>query len=247
MAYQTVFKRYEIKYMITSEQKQKVLDAMKPHMKSDKYGRTTIRNLYFDTDTYILIRRSIEKPTYKEKMRIRSYGRAEPDSTVFVELKKKYKHIVYKRRVPLPEQEAMEWIGGKHNYQKQTQIFDEIDYFLDYYKTLHPTVFLSYEREAFYANDGSDFRVTFDDTILCRQEDLSLKSDVYGTPILPEGLVLMEIKCSGGIPLWMAHILSEEHIYKTSFSKYGTAYRTMIFPQLQRVDAHNIKEEICNA
>ena len=112
MAFQTVFKRYEIKYMITLEQKAKVLDAMKPYMKLDKYGRTTIRNIYYDTDTYLLIRRSIEKPTYKEKLRIRSYGRAEPNSTVFVELKKKYKHVVYKRRISLPNNEAMGWLSG---------------------------------------------------------------------------------------------------------------------------------------
>ncbi|MDO5124642.1 MAG: polyphosphate polymerase domain-containing protein [Eubacteriales bacterium] len=232
MAFQTVFKRYELKYMLTLEQKAKVLAAMEPYMKLDKYGRTTIRNIYYDTDTYLLIRRSIEKPAYKEKLRIRSYSKADADSTVFVELKKKYKSVVYKRRISLPEEEAMEWISGEGHCHKHTQIANEIDYFLDYYKTLHPAVFLSYEREAFYARDGSDFRVTFDDNILCRQEDLSLESEVYGTPILSEGKVLMEIKCSGGIPLWMVHVLSEEHIYKTSYSKYGTAYRTMIFPQL---------------
>ncbi len=242
MAFQTVFKRYEIKYLITTEQKQKVLAAMMPHMKLDKYGRTTIRNLYFDTDTYLLIRRSIEKPTYKEKLRIRSYSQVDSNGTVFVELKKKYKHVVYKRRVSLPEREAMEWIGKERHCQKCTQISEEIDYFLDYYETLHPTVFLSYEREAFYANDGSDFRVTFDDTVLCRQEDLSLRSEVYGTPILPEGMVLMEVKCSGAIPLWMTDIFSKEHIYKTAFSKYGTAYRTMIFPQLHSAGAYNSKE-----
>lgn len=242
MAFQTVFKRYEIKYMITLEQKAKVLEAMKPYMKLDRYGRTTIRNIYYDTDTYLLIRRSIEKPAYKEKLRIRSYGRAEPDSTVFVELKKKYKHVVYKRRISLPETEAIKWLSGEHHCGKYTQISEEVDYFLDYYKTLHPTVFLSYEREAFYANDSSDFRVTFDDTILCRQEDLSLGSEVYGTPILPEGMVLMEIKCSRGIPLWMTKILSEEHVYKTSFSKYGTAYQTIIFPQL--CGAHKTTMEV---
>lgn len=247
MAFQTVFKRYEIKYRITLEQKRKVLDAMKPHMKPDKYGRTTIRNLYFDTDTYLLIRRSIEKPTYKEKLRIRSYGIAKPDSTVFVELKKKYKHVVYKRRISLPNNEAMGWLSGERHTDKYTQISNEIDYFMDYYGTLHPTAFLSYEREAFYANDGSDFRVTFDDTVLCRQEDLSLESEVYGTPILPEGMVLMEIKCSGGIPLWMTQVLSKEHIYKTSFSKYGTAYKTLIFPQTHTINKHNMLEVAINA
>ena len=232
MAVQTVFKRYELKYMLTKEQKEIITAAMVPYMKLDKFGRTTIRNIYYDTDTYLLIRRSIEKPAYKEKLRIRSYDRANPDSTVFLELKKKYDHVVYKRRVFLPEAEALNWISGEKPCQKHTQISEEVDYFLDHYKTLHPAVFLSYEREAYFSKDGSDFRVTFDDNILCRQEDLSLESDVYGTPILPEGNVLMEIKCSGGIPLWMTSVLSEQHIYKTSFSKYGTAYKNVIFPQL---------------
>ena len=232
MAFQTVFKRYEIKYMLTQEQKEKMLQAMEPYMSLDKYGCTTIRNIYFDTDNYQLIRHSIEKPTYKEKLRIRSYGKADPDSTVFVELKKKYQDVVYKRRISLPEAEAMEWVCGGRHCSKDTQISEEVDYFLNYYKTLHPAVFLSYEREAFYSKDGSDFRVTFDDTILCRQEDLSLESEVYGTPILPEGMVLMEIKCSASIPLWMTHVLSNEHLFKTSFSKYGTVYQTIIFPKL---------------
>ncbi len=243
MAFQTVFKRYELKYMLTLEQKEKVLQAMEQYMSLDKYGRTTIRNIYFDTDNYRLIRRSIDKPVYKEKLRIRSYGKATPDSTVFVELKKKYKSVVYKRRISLPEEEAMEWVLGEKHCRKETQISEEVDYFLDYYETLHPAVFLSYEREAYYSKDGSDFRVTFDDTILCRQDDLSLESEVYGTDILPEGMVLMEIKCSGGIPMWMLQVLSKEHIYKTSFSKYGTAYKTMIYPKLNNNKEKEYKEE----
>lgn len=233
MAYQTIFKRYELKYMLTKEQKDHVVRAIEPFMALDEYGRTTIRNIYFDTDSYRLIRHSIEKPAYKEKLRIRSYSQANPDSTVFVELKKKYKHIVYKRRISLTEKDAMEWICGEHACRKKTQITDEIDYFLAYYETLHPTVFLSYEREAYYTKEPGDFRVTFDDTILCRQNDLSLESEIYGTPLLDDDMTLMEIKCSGAVPLWMVHILSEEQIYKTSFSKYGTAYQHMIFPKLK--------------
>lgn len=239
MAYQTVFKRYELKYLLTQEQKRKILEAMAPYMALDEFGRTTIRNIYFDTNNYRLVRHSIAKPAYKEKLRIRSYHQAVPGSTVFVELKKKYNQVVYKRRVSLPEEEAMEWVCKEHLGSMSNQIAKEIDYFLDYYEALRPAVFLSYEREAFYSMDQSDFRVTFDDTILCRQHDLSLESEVYGTPLLPEGMVLMEIKCSGGIPLWMTHALSEEHIYKTSFSKYGTAYQTIIFPKL--------KETVCYA
>ena len=247
MAVQTVFKRYELKYLLTMAQKETVLKAMQPYMTLDKYGKTTIRNLYYDTDTYLLIRRSIEKPAYKEKLRIRSYSRIDADSTAFVELKKKYKSVVYKRRISLPYTDATAWLSREKHPAKHTQIANEIDYFLEYYGSLHPTVFLSYEREAYYCNDGSDFRVTFDNNILCRQEELSLDSEVYGTSILPEGKVLMEIKCSGGIPLWMTHVLSEEKIYKTSFSKYGTAYGMLIFPKTHATNSYHMLEVATNA
>lgn len=231
MAYQAVFQRYELKYLLTREQKAAVLAAMEPHMALDRYGRTTIRNIYFDTDSYRLIRRSIERPVYKEKLRIRSYQRVTPDGTVFVELKKKFDSVVYKRRLSLPETEALDWVCGKAHCAQHTQISDEIDYFMGYYETLHPVVFLSYEREAYFCREGGDFRVTFDENILCRQEELSLEAGIWGTPLLDEGMALMEIKCSGGIPLWMSHVLAQEHIYKTSFSKYGTAYEKMILPK----------------
>lgn len=236
MAYQAIFKRYELKYILSLEQKERLLEAMEPFMALDQYGRTTIRNIYFDTDTYRLIRHSIEKPVYKEKLRIRSYTKATSDSPVFVELKKKFDSVVYKRRLSLPEQTAMTWICGRDNFETfateatNAQIAAEIDYFKNFYETLHPTVFLSYEREAYYTRDGSDFRVTFDDNILCRQDHLTLTADPGGVPLLEDGTVLMEIKTAGGIPLWMTNVLSKEKINKTTFSKYGTAYQKIIFP-----------------
>lgn len=233
MTYQTVFKRYEIKFLLTREQKEKIVKAMKPYMALDKYGRTTIRNIYFDTDNFRLIRHSIEKPNYKEKLRIRSYDKAGADSPVFVELKKKYDSVVYKRRISMAQEKAMKWVEGEKTCGNSTQISEEIDYFLSYYQTLRPTVFLSYEREAYYSLCGDDFRITFDENILCRQEDLSLESDVWGVPILENNMVVMEVKCSKGIPLWLTQVLSKEHIYKTSFSKYGTAYQTIIYPKLK--------------
>lgn len=245
MPFQTVFKRYELKYLLTENEKQKILEKIAPYMELDKYGRTTIRNLYYDTDSYLLIRRSIEKPVYKEKLRIRSYSQASPDSTVFVEIKKKFNRVVYKRRVALPERYATEWLSGETPLENKTQISKEIDYFLEHYGNLHPTVFLSYEREAYFAKDGSDFRITFDDNVLARQTGLSLTQGVGGTPILPTGTVLMEIKCSGGIPMWMVEILSKNRIYKTSFSKYGTAYRNLIFPKLnKRTEKEKVYERI---
>ena len=246
MAFQTVFKRYELKYLLTPTQKNKILEAMSPYMELDKYGRSCIRNIYLDTDNYRLIRRSIEKPVYKEKLRIRSYSQANAESTVFVELKKKFEKVVYKRRLPLSEADAMAWVCRERPCPTATQISREIDYFIDFYGVLKPTVFLSYEREAYYDVSGSDFRVTFDENVLCRKTDLSLCADAFGTPILPEGTVLMELKCSGGIPLWMQRVLSSEKIYKTSFSKYGTAYSTLIFPEIYLPNSEKSKESLKN-
>jgi hypothetical protein len=228
MAYQAVFKRYELKYLMTRKQQKAVLEAMLPYMKLDDFGHTTIRNIYFDTDSYRLARRSIEKPIYKEKLRIRSYKQATEIDKVFVELKKKYDEVVYKRRESITLNDMENWLGNGAGFPKKTQIGREIDYFFEYYKTLAPKVFLSYEREAFYSIDGSDFRVTFDENILARMEELSLASDVWGEKLIDDNMVLMEIKTSGGIPLWMTKVLTQQKIYKTSFSKYGTAYENMI-------------------
>ena len=227
MAYQMTFERYELKYLLTQQEKEFLLETMRTHMKLNAYGRTTIRNIYFDTDTFRVIRHSLEKPVYKEKLRIRSYHPVYATDPVFVELKKKYKSVVYKRRLQLPEQDVMESFQTGNPLPVHSQIGKEIQYFRDYYETLHPTVFLSYEREAYYALDGSDFRVTFDENILYRRKDFSLGSDIYGSSILGENKVLMEIKTSGGIPLWMSEILTRNHLYKTSFSKYGSAYQHM--------------------
>ena len=134
----------------------------------------------------------------------------------------------------MSEYQAMNWLCNRSLEGYDTQIREEVDYFLEYYKTLRPVIFLSYEREAYFSKDGSDFRVTFDDHIFFRETDLSLSAEVGGISLLEEGKCLMEIKCSGGIPLWMTHMLSEEQIYKTSFSKYGTAYQKYIFPRIMK-------------
>lgn len=233
MAYQTTFKRYELKYLLARREKEEIMKAMRPYMKLDSYGRATIRNIYFDTDTFLLIRRSLEKPVYKEKLRIRSYKPVHTTEPVFVEIKKKYNSVVYKRRLQLPEQEVMDCFRKGIPLPVHSQIGAEIQYFHDYYKNLNPTVFLSYEREAWYSLDGSDFRVTFDENILYRREDFSLGSKIYGIPLIESYQTLMEIKTSGGIPLWMGQALTRNHLYKTSFSKYGSAYQHILAEQKQ--------------
>lgn len=228
MAYQATFQRYELKYLLTARQKEAILQAMAPYMELDRYGRTVIRNIYFDTDSFRLIRRSLEKPAYKEKLRVRSYQRANADDPVFVELKKKYKSVVYKRRLTLSQGQAMNCFCYDLPLPVHSQIAQEVEYFRSYYGGLRPVVFLSYEREAFYSLDGGDFRVTFDENILYRQHDLSLGSEAYGAPLLASGQTLMEIKTAGGLPLWMSHTLNRLRVYQTSFSKYGLAYQQMM-------------------
>lgn len=222
--------------MITADQKDRILKAMEPYMEPDSFGQSSVRNIYFDTDDFVLARHSIAKPDFKEKLRVRSYSKADADSTVFVELKRKFDGVVYKRRVGLPERDAMNWMAGSDDpsIKKESgsaQVASEIEYFRNLYSGLKPVLYLSYDRTAYRmksgmsaADGGAGFRVTFDSNILCREGDLSLRSEACGTPILEGGKFLMELKCPGAIPMWMTAVLSEERLYKTSFSKYGTAY-----------------------
>lgn len=233
MAFETRFSRYELKYLLTEQQQHRIMQLLSTHFIPDKYGVSTIRNIYFDTDNFRLIRRSIEKPVYKEKLRIRSYCQASDNSLVFAELKKKYKHTVYKRRIAMTEQQALLWICDRKKSFEENQISKEIDYFVDYYTELAPKVLLYYTRKAFYSTEQPDLRITFDRDIKCRYLDLSLHSDLWGTPLLDSNKVLMEIKCGGAIPLWLANVLSEQGIFRTSFSKYGTAYQNIIYPKFK--------------
>ena len=225
MAYQNVFERYEIKYFLNKSQKKALLEEMEGRMWLDQYGRTTIRNIYYDTDSFRLIRDSLDHPVYKEKLRIRSYQRAEIGDMVFVEIKKKFEDIVYKRRVAMPKLAAENWIDFKKDIPFKTQITSEIDYFVNFYEGLEAKAFLSYEREAYSDKKDPEFRLTLDENILARDTDLDLGSDIWGQSLLPRGITLMEVKISGAMPLWMAQFLSNNNIQKISYSKYGTYYR----------------------
>jgi len=218
-----VFKRYETKFMLTDADAQRLYPLIHERMRGDEHKNTQICNLYFDTPDYRMIRASVEKPIFKEKLRLRSYGVPRESDLCFAEIKRKYDHTVYKRRIALTERDAMEYLTGKA-HAPDSQISREIDYILAYYKNLLPTLFLSYEREAFFDKSDPTLRLTLDRNILWRTEDVRLSSGVYGTPLLSDSEVLMEVKSSGAIPLWLTSFLSERKIYKRSFSKYGTVY-----------------------
>ena len=226
---QMVFKRYEIKYRLTDAQRKRLERVMAAHMVPDEYGPSTVRNIYFDTPTRLLARRSAEHPLYKEKIRIRSYGPATEASPVFLELKKKCEGIVYKRRCTLPLGEALGLLCGTR--EPQTQIEREIAFAAGRYQGLAPAMMVAYDREAYYAADDHEFRMTFDRAVRCRWEDVRLASDTQGHLLTPEGTSLLEVKCAAGMPLWLAEFLSAEGIFKAHFSKYGAA---VLLEQQQR-------------
>lgn len=228
-----IFKRREMKYKLTVAQYELLQSVMQEYMTLDQYGVHTIQNLYFDTEDYLLIRRSIEKPRYKEKLRVRAYGMANEQSTVFVELKKKFKGIVYKRRVAMTDKQAHEFLAGQLPADHPSQIIKEIDYFMHFYKNLRPRVLLSYQREAYFGKEDPNFRMTFDQKVLVRDQDIDLSKAPYGDPILPSNTVLLEVKTNLGLPRWLLDFFSEHHIFKTSFSKYGTAYQNILRHKVQ--------------
>ena len=234
MAYQSVFKRYEIKFLLSAAQYELVLAAVEQHMTPDRYGRTTICNVYYDTENYRMIRRSVEKPVYKEKLRLRSYGPVTDGSAVFVELKKKYNAVVYKRRLSAPEDAAKQWLSGGAA-PEDSQIAREIGYVRDHYGDLQPRMYISYTRRAYFGKEDPSLRITFDTDIRCRQEQLTLASQPGGTAVLDPALVLMEVKTPGAIPLWLTPTLTKHRIYKVSFSKYGTAYEKLLKGELRHV------------
>lgn len=222
-AVQKVFKRREVKFLVTDEQRATIELAASAHMEADAWGATTVCNVYYDTPTSLLIRRSTEKPRYKEKIRIRSYGRREPGAPVFVELKKKFKGVVYKRRAVMDEDRAAALLAGHGD--PQTQIEREIDFAVRRYDGLAPACYIAYDREAHYAVDDHEFRMTFDRNVRARWDDLDLTAPTQGEQLLPEGVSIMELKCGGAIPLWMVRTLDELGLRKASFSKYGNAWK----------------------
>ena len=229
MGYQMTFKRYEMKYMLTQAQKEALLQVMEPYMALDQYGRTTIQNLYYDTDSFRLVRRSMERPEYKEKLRVRSYGTAKEMDNVFVEIKKKYDGVVYKRRIVLPAREAALYLKSGL-LTKPSQISREINW-LRNRLPLKPKVFIGYDREAYAGIKGienPELRVTFDTNLRYREDRLDLRKGDDGYPLLDSGKILMEIKIPGAAPLWLARLLSENDIHMTSFSKYGTYYQSVV-------------------
>lgn len=232
--FQGIFKRYEKKYLLNERQYRELMTFLSDKMTVDQYGKTKICNIYFDTPSHLLVRRSIEKPKYKEKLRLRTYGVPQNDSTAFIELKKKFDGVVYKRRISANLSEAMGYLCKTAPLKDRTQISNEIDWFLSFYGGIRPAMYLSYDRIALYGNEDNNLRLTVDTNITYRQTDLDLAKGSYGAKLLRDGWYLVEIKIPGSMPLWLSEELTRLRIFPTSFSKYGTAYTVLLKQELRR-------------
>lgn len=221
------FERYEKKFFLTPQQQEILIDYIKDYTVSDVYGKYSLCNIYYDTDDWRLIRASLEKPVYKEKLRVRSYGVPEKQGKVFVEIKKKFDGVVYKRRIDMTADKVENYLSGKDTDCCDSQIGNEIQWFQKLYHS-KPKVYIGYDRIAFAGIEDPELRITFDTNLRWRESNLDLTKGDYGQLIIPRDQVLMEIKIPGACPMWLTEILTELELYSTSFSKYGTVYRDFI-------------------
>lgn len=245
MAIET-FKRYEKKYMLTDEQYENVRKGIEKHMELDAYcinGKMyPVYNIYFDDDTSNVIRYSMSKPYFKDKLRIRSYKEFPKDHDfIFLELKKKIDGIVTKRRTELSLRDCKRYINtGDYPPEAETdyrlnQVLHEVDYFKQLYK-VKPVIYLSYNRLAYFMVENKSFRVTFDKDILTRRHDLDFKLSNHGKELLQKNQTLMEIKIIGSIPMWCARLLSENGVFSRGFSKYGQEYKSYVTAENKTID-----------
>lgn len=250
----TAFKRYEMKFMLTQEQFDSLIPKLLEYMNPDDHCQNgkdySIYNIYYDTLDHDLIRHSLSKPYYKEKLRLRSYKLlTSPNDKVFLELKKKIGGIVNKRRAVLTLQEADDFIKlGKRPVTMNPmtkQVVNEIKYFLSH-NDVDPAVYIGYKRLAFFGKEDKDFRVTFDYDITTRRTDLSLEKASYGDLLIDKGQYLMEVKLSNSVPMWLSTTLSGLLIYRTGFSKYGREFENTC-PALYPSHGVNYLENLVNA
>ncbi len=232
----STFERCEKKYLLSAAQGTQILDALTNYTLPDEYGETDIYTIYYDTPDYLLIRRSIEKPAFKEKLRLRTYGMPTDIDTAFLEIKRKYNKIVYKRRIAMPYRKALTFLRAP---VRDGQIAKEIEYMLRFYPQLQPAMAMTFRRVSFIGREDASLRITFDCNICWRTDPLDLSIPTSGTHLLEEGQQIMELKFSGAIPLWLSHLLNQFSCYPISFSKYGRAYEAMLAQKAGSISERN--------
>lgn len=227
---QEVFERTEKKYLLSPAQYRALQKALAGKMQGDAYGLYTVSNLYYDTEDFALIRASIEKPVFKEKLRLRCYGTPQHDSPAFAEIKRKFKGVVHKRRATLPYAICAAYLGQGIRPHRKNQIIREIDWFLRTYD-VEPKVALCYDRTAYLCPEDPTLRLTFDENIRFREKKLNLQLGSWGEPLLDDDSILLEVKSVHALPLWLTQLLASLCIFPISFSKYGLCYQEFLHPK----------------
>lgn len=246
--YTGTFERKEVKYCLNPVQVRMIKQALGAYMAPDEYGQTSITSVYYDTRNRDMISRSLEKPVYKEKLRLRTYGPRSAQAPVFVELKKKHKGIVYKRRIAVSESAAQLFMVGvpygraigrhpladealeaESHSAKSLQIAEEVAACVRRNGPVFPSMAILVERVAWAplpdprGAQAEGVRITFDERI--RYRDLFVPAGKRASvPLLAAGEAIMEVKVPGAYPLWLVRALDDCGAYPTSFSKYGEAY-----------------------
>ena len=245
-----IFNRFENKYMLDTGTFEKLEKSLWEYMCLDSYNKDhetyRITNLYYDTPDSHLIRTSLQKPKYKEKLRLRAYGTPTIEEKVYVEIKKKVVGRVNKRRSALLLKEAYDFLHSgtlpEERPDQNQQVLHEIGYLLNTHP-LKPSLYLSYDRRAFFGVRDKGLRISFDCNIRTRRHDLTLEAGDQGTPLLGNDCWLMEIKVTDSIPIWLCQLLSEHKIYPTSFSKYGAEYRKSLKTTTSPYSLYNTKPQ----
>lgn len=227
---ENVFRRVEKKYLITENQKNAFLKLIDDYIEKDEYFESHISNIYFDNDKFDLITTSIEKPLFKAKLRLRSYDVPSLDDKVFLEIKDKYKGVVWKRRIKIKLSHFYEYL--ETGSMKDEQIMREIDYYFKKYD-LHPQIFVAYDRLSYKGRDNKNIRITIDENLRSRTDDLRLELGSNGKKYFQDREYIMEIKILDAMPLWLARSLSTLKIYPTSFSKVGSIYKKLKGSEVQ--------------
>lgn len=225
------FARVETKYMLTVAQERFIEDALQKYgFRWMDFGDPTVQSLYYDTPDYQLIRTSLDRPMYKEKLRLRAYGKPEKVTMSFIEVKKKYKGVVYKRRVAQPLEMAYTGLNSGCVSQEGGQVGQEAEWMVRRY-ALQPKAVITYDRDAWFSDRWPDVRITFDRNLSFRQSDFSLTSREPNAALTLPPQRLMEIKTGGTYPLWLTRLLQAAHAERIHFSKYGLAYLKYIRPR----------------
>lgn len=220
---QKIFKRVEQKYILSEEQYSSLQTILDEKFFPDKFFFSKIYNLYFDNDNFDSIITSIEKPKYKTKVRLRSYGEATKDDYIYLEMKKKYQGTVYKRRINITLKDFEAYQKDNYFPKQNKQIMQEIDYQIKY-QNLKPKIFVAYDRLSYYSKEDDNFRITFDYNLRSRFKNLKLKDSKENKFYFKKNTYIMEVKCLASLPLWFTKELNKLKIYPVSFSKVGNIY-----------------------